>query len=121
MSYKNISFHFAIILFISLLNLIYSFSWYRLETYPIPGFGHDDRDASVCAGNKIGIKYKKTVSYAGATHQFSYKNCNHNQIYSFCLYSSKGGKLVKQYYNSNLIRDYEFCCIIRLCRISSCK
>ena len=36
---------------------------------------------------------------------FSYEEGNHNQIWSFCLYSSNGGNLNKQYYNKEYIAD----------------
>ena len=81
MSYKKISFTFATILFISLLNLIYSNSWERADSET--GF---DPDETVYAGNKIGVKYKSKTQYT-TTHEFKVSSIiGHNSIWAAYVY-----------------------------------
>ena len=95
MSYKKISFTFATILFISLLNLIYSNSWESADSET--GF---DPDETVCAGNKIGVKYKSKTEYT-VTHEFKVSSIiGHNSIWAAYVYQSKGGQFIRAHEGS---------------------
>ena len=65
MSYNKISFTFAIILFISLLDLAHSYSWVS----PAP-FEFFDGNETECIDNKIRVKYMEEAKYVTNDHEF---------------------------------------------------
>jgi len=86
----KISFTFATILFISLLNLIYSNSWTKANSET--GF---DPDETICADNKIGVKYKSKASY-NLYNEFKIGiSTGRKCIWSAYVYQSKGGKFIR--------------------------
>ena len=65
MSYNKISFTFAIILFISLLDLAHSYSWVSPAL-----FEFFDGNETECIDNKIRVKYMEEAKYVKNSHEF---------------------------------------------------
>ena len=103
MSFKKISFTFAITLFISLVDFTYSVTWTRFGKNSAE-YKYFSGPETLCVNNRIGVKFNgRSIYYID---HFFEKFGGRRYIWSLELYNSKGGTFREKTYSQLWTEDY---------------